>query len=411
MSECRVPVINIQSDWNEALRKIMGECWVSCKFRDQPGVHGKIKNEGVLKGEPYYVPASNSFAVGSSSSFTITIIHTPSNHKCVFVAPCKAFTGLHRKAVVSVDVAAGGLGISVCAENKLIVWDTRMGLTRRLLSAHVGDVYKCRFFPSGVVVLSGGADMQLKIWSAETGQCPVTLVGHTAAIMDVCVVERGRNIVSVSKDGTARLWDCGQSACLATLVRRNVAVNCCTLMAVGERLDEGEPQEPPSEREVGTKGKVLILGYEDGTVEGIAVRSRRSVFRSALSSAVNCVAVLSDDNFVVGCQNGQVLLFGVQNTLTPTKTWFESNSPVLSLLTLYEGFLVGRADGLCTFHSLPSAGADSFRIALTGSDCDPIYDMACDGSHIFTACRDSVIRKYDVQNIKASLRDERNGPS
>lgn len=67
------------------------------------------------------------------------------------------------------------------------------------LKGHVGDVYKCRFFPSGVVVLSGGADMQLKIWCAETGKCPATLTGHTMAITDVAIVERGRNIISVSK--------------------------------------------------------------------------------------------------------------------------------------------------------------------------------------------------------------------
>lgn len=43
---------------------------------------------------------------------------------------------------------------------------------------HCADVYTCRFFPSGIVVLSGGADMQLKIWSAETGKCAATLIGH-----------------------------------------------------------------------------------------------------------------------------------------------------------------------------------------------------------------------------------------
>ncbi len=45
---------------------------------------------------------------------------------------------------------------------------------------HAGDVYTCRFFPSGVVVLSGSADTQLKIWSAETGKCAATLAGHRA---------------------------------------------------------------------------------------------------------------------------------------------------------------------------------------------------------------------------------------
>ena len=55
-------------------------------------------------------------------------------------------------------------------------------LHQRELEGHYGDIYTCRFFPSGIVVLSGGSDMQLKIWSAETGQCAATLLGHTAGI-------------------------------------------------------------------------------------------------------------------------------------------------------------------------------------------------------------------------------------
>ena len=51
---------------------------------------------------------------------------------------------------------------------------------QRDLEGHYGDVYTCRFFPSGIVVLSGGADMQLKVWSAETGKCAANIIGHTA---------------------------------------------------------------------------------------------------------------------------------------------------------------------------------------------------------------------------------------
>jgi len=48
------------------------------------------------------------------------------------------------------------------------------------LDGHVGNVYVCRYFPSGVVVLSGGADCRAKIWSVETGECAATLTGHSA---------------------------------------------------------------------------------------------------------------------------------------------------------------------------------------------------------------------------------------
>lgn len=57
---------------------------------------------------------------------------------------------------------------------------------QRDLQGHLGDVYTCKFFPSGVVVLSGGADMQLKVWSAETGQCAANIIGHKAGTQQQC---------------------------------------------------------------------------------------------------------------------------------------------------------------------------------------------------------------------------------
>lgn len=67
------------------------------------------------------------------------------------------------------------------------------------LKGHGGPVYKCRFFPSGIVVISAGADGSCRIWSAESGINPVTLKGHTMSISDICIIEKGRNVISVSK--------------------------------------------------------------------------------------------------------------------------------------------------------------------------------------------------------------------
>lgn len=57
-----------------------------------------------------------------------------------------------------------------------------MLIFQRTLEGHVSEVTHCRFFPSGMVVLSGGVDMRLKIWSVEDGSCPVTLTGHEAGM-------------------------------------------------------------------------------------------------------------------------------------------------------------------------------------------------------------------------------------
>ena len=102
----------------------------------------------------------------------------------------------------------------------MFVWEAQNGLVRvsckiqigfsfisnrhisfiqRKLDGHLGDVYSVKLFPSGVVVLSSGADMRMKIWSAENGSCPVTLAGHSSAVTDTAIIDRGMNVASVSK--------------------------------------------------------------------------------------------------------------------------------------------------------------------------------------------------------------------
>lgn len=67
------------------------------------------------------------------------------------------------------------------------------------LKGHGGPAYKCKFFPSGIVAISVGADGSSRIWSAESGLNPVVLKGHGMAVMDVAIIEKGRNIITVSR--------------------------------------------------------------------------------------------------------------------------------------------------------------------------------------------------------------------
>ena len=162
------------------------------------------------------------------------------------------------------------------------------------------------------------------------------------------------------------------------------------------------------EHEVGTGNKTLLVGCEDGSVHCIAVQSRHKLFSSSHDSAVNCIAVLSAEQFVVGCQDGQILLYEYQQPSQPLVKWYESNSAVLCILPVKEiGFFVGKADGTCVYHKVPTKSKDdkcrSVRVELTGPDCDPVYDISYDGSYIYTACRDAAVRKYDVTKIISDL--------
>ncbi|XP_030025158.2 proteasomal ATPase-associated factor 1 isoform X2 [Manduca sexta] len=310
--------------------------------------------------------------------------------KVAFVAPTKDHK-VHNKAVLSISTAENALAASSCEDDKLLVWDTRNSEILLDLKGHGGPIYRCRFFPSGIVVLSAGADGSCRIWSAESGINPVTLKGHTMAITDINIVEKGRNVISVSKDGSAKLWDVGESKCLDNVIEGHGPINCC---AIAITTDEVEVE---NEREVGTSNKLLVVGCESGLVICAHVAKRQELFCKQLESACNA-CIIVNDSIIVGCTTGEIFQLNLKDGSIISE-WHESASPVLSLATLpNDMFAVGRQDGTCTVLSLQEAHS-SIRVQLTGPDCDGIRDIAFNGKWLLTACRDSVIRKYDYNQI------------
>lgn len=389
-------LIFIQSDWNSIINDVGAEAWVSCKYKDSPGIHGKIRTVSNLPSAPS-VTISEGFSVENVSTSSITIKHRDSPYTTVFVAPHRTFSSVHKGSVVCLDINDECLAVSFSSKgSQLLVWDTRTEEVKLSLVGHVFGVYRCRFFPSGKVVLSCSSDMTLRIWCARTGQCPVVLKGHTMAVTDIAFISRGRNVLSTSKDGTVKLWHCGDAAFIANIAKVSSSINCCQVTDAPPFIDIGHRQEPDNEKEVETDDKLVIFGCEDGTLECVAIRTRKVIFSFQVESAVNCIALLGADQFVFGCQNGQLFLCNFKNIENRTMC-HESNSCILALLPYKDiGFFVSRADGTVIFVPLNECFK---RISLTGSNCDPVYDMASDGKYVFTCCRDGAVRLYIVENM------------
>ncbi|KAL4232951.1 Proteasomal ATPase-associated factor 1 [Mactra antiquata] len=391
----------LQSDFDEALKEPEGKSWVSFKSPGNPTVYGELKSNG-LSGEGIpYVTGSAGFDVNKVTEKSIEIAYrvNETHIERKFLAPHKNFKNVHTKgkSIHCLDVSAGGLGVSSDSEGKLKIWETKNGEVRRLLEGHLGDVYTCRLFPSGIVVLSGGSDMMLKIWSAETGQCVATLTGHKASILDTSIIDRGRNIISCSKDGTSKLWDCGTQTCLSTYQCEAGIVNCCDIAAMWERFHLGQPDEPNSEREVGTTGKILILGCDNKTVKAFGIHSKKKIWdiTDCIFDAVTCCKFISPVMFICGQQDGHMTCFDIRNPSKCVKSWCESRGPVLSLLNCKPGYISSHGDGSCHYmeHLFDTT------VELTGPDCDPVYSVVDDGKYLYTACRDSIIRKYDMSDV------------
>lgn len=106
---------------------------------------------------------------------------------------------------------------------------------------------------------------------------------------------------------------------------------------------------------------------------------------------------MKEFDFAYGTQDGCIYQCDLRNYGKPPNCcWKLSNSPVLSMLSVrrpFDGLVIGRQDGTVTFHY-----ENNHQIVhLTGSDCDPIYDLAHSNDNdqfVYTGARDGKVRRY-----------------
>uniref|UniRef100_A0A914V8R6 Proteasomal ATPase-associated factor 1 n=1 Tax=Plectus sambesii TaxID=2011161 RepID=A0A914V8R6_9BILA len=379
----------LQSDWFEALRttSTTEKIWSGYRLAGQKSEFIDVKQEkGVL------TPLNDDrLSIERLTGRKMRLSTALVGASTTFVAPFAQYDVLHRTSVEAIDISNGGLGVSASTDGSLLVWSSETGTVQRKLKGHALDVYKCRFFPSGLVVLSGGCDMQLKIWSVETGECARSLTGHTQAIMDVNFVGAGKNILSCSKDGTAKLWDCGSAACLATISPES---GCINAMSLGESQNAGGNQEAEVDAgESGTEGKMLALTTELGHSFVYDLRSKDLIASFKLDSAGNAVATASDHDLFCGTQNGTIHRCDLRaKAIVEERRSNRSfvshlvHSPKLGLVASYGDGTVIILDNY--LNSAPP------KFEFSGPDCDPVHDFALNNKFIVTACRDKIIRKY-----------------
>ncbi|XP_074641486.1 proteasomal ATPase-associated factor 1-like isoform X2 [Tubulanus polymorphus] len=388
----------LQSDWDSVLRENNGAVWITFKKPDSKSVYGDLKSHGISTNNQPYVTASDNFQVVDLGSKSITLKYDSEAEscQCKFQGPVVTFSSLHakNKAVQCLDVTSGGLAVSCDTEGKLLVWETSSGEIRRKLEGHIADVYTCRFFPSGIVILSGGADMMLKIWCAQTGKCAATLSGHKQAITDTAIIEKGRNVISCSKDGTAKLWDCGTQSCITTFECSSGVITSSALKAPNSVVDLGTLSHQPNDREMLTEGKLLLITTENGSLQGYGVQTRSKVFDVRIDDALNCCTFVRDYDMIAGTQDGRIVAYDIRNMSHQLCSVLLGRGPVLSSLNTSQGLFITSGDGSVTcLDSQYNSVLD-----LTGSDCEPIYKLVFSGTHYYTACRDGCIRKYAMQN-------------
>jgi len=408
--------IIIQPDWDQFFKNVEQKSetvWIQYKSSKSSSVNGKIlikhtELPQLTSFEEKQIYINPDFSIENISKENKSIQVSYRNQDgtiTTFIAPDEAYA-FHfnkkmtdkRESVYSIDVTDGGLGVSCSTDGSLLVWTTNEGLIRRQLEGHINDVNVCKFFPSGIVVLSGGSDLRAKVWSAETGKSPVQL-GHTGGVTDICIVDKGRNIVTVCRDGKCRLWDVGQSNCIATFENFECIINGCDIISLNKENMSLLPiaKEPQTDREVGTEDKLVCFACENGFLRVHGLRSRTQIFEYKCESAVNCCSFVNECEVICGTQDGHIYLFDLKNK-NMLESWKEFRSSILSIKKFEptKGLIITTADGSCFIRDLNNA---SQIIELTGPDCDHVYKATYNNTHIFTCCRDGYVRKYDLKHI------------
>ncbi|KAI9469768.1 MAG: WD40-repeat-containing domain protein [Benjaminiella poitrasii] len=266
------------------------------------------------------------------------------------------------------------------------------------LKGHVSDVTTVQFFPSNLVILTGGADFQLKIWSVLNGSNPVTLKGHTSAS---------------SRDGTIKLWNCGTSSTITTLGNYKCSINKMILTELPSQY-EAAKIETLDPMEVDTGDKLVLAALEDGSVHGIHLGTKKELFATSTSSSPLTAITYEPETETIftGNKDGLVEVYSLEKKLDePLLQWKRNGYAITSLVIMLNKsgqkiICVSSADG-SLYQTSPLANFITnnekvqVEVEFTGNELETVHDMKLvptehDSGYQRIACavRDGKIRIY-----------------
>eukprot|EP01121_Diplochlamys_sp_Union-15-3_P009458 TRINITY_DN2580_c0_g1_i2.p1 TRINITY_DN2580_c0_g1~~TRINITY_DN2580_c0_g1_i2.p1 ORF type:complete len:415 (-),score=46.78 TRINITY_DN2580_c0_g1_i2:20-1264(-) len=412
MNSHRALYITIQYDWLTSIQE--GDPYFWCNFyhfTDKP-VYGKIiinkkdKTSELLTLDQETVQTLGLFSSPKISfeppTRTLTIHITPSQ-LFTFIGPQIVYSMRDKyKSINACAVADEQLICTAHPDSGLVVTQLQPNDSHQLYElkdkklGHFGDVNTVQFFPSGKVLLSGGADTQLLIWSlVDNGYCAASLKGtHTQGISDTDIIERGRNVISASRDGNCVLWDVPTQKAIHVFSSYS-PINCCRAITPKILFGQGGDLSQKDNREVGTEGKLLLLAKENRELDVYDFSSKNKVFGLRSRAAVNACAYLDNSSLLAfGDQDGYIYFYDVRQPSAPlSETTVES--PILSLSQSLnpDNIWASTADGRVLSLSPQDT---SCSMCLVGSDCEPIRISRSLGpcNYLVTSDRMGVIRKF-----------------
>lgn len=245
-------------------------------------------------------------------------------------------------------------------------------------TAHVGDVTRCLFFPSGLVLLTTGLDGRCQVIDATDGELVATLRGqHSGAVLAAAMIERGRTLVTSGRDGTVRLWDVSTQSALRVYRGAAHALHDCCM---------AEQHVAVAVSDAGQ-----LFGFDTRT----APTAEPAIAVDVATTALRACLCLGDGTTVwCGDESGAVTALDVRR---PDAVLHRLHRDVFvgevrSLAAANGALFVGTSAGhLLEYNSTTALLGRSF----TGANADPVHAAAC-GQLLVSATRDGELRMFDL---------------
>ncbi|CEP17390.1 hypothetical protein [Parasitella parasitica] len=391
MSAEILPFISVQADWDDVVREVAsntipeGSFWIACYMTGS--VQGSVKVHRVGNYEAS-LEGTNGINVTMLNSRAFNVECEALDVRDITVySPKMQLCPIKDKPITCFDISPNGSLFAAGHGSEISLGSIGSGDIQMTLKGHLSDVATVQFFPSNLVVLTGGSDFLLKIWSVLDGSNPVTLQGHTSAITGTAIVSRGRNVLSSSRDGTVKLWNCGTSSTIATLGDYESAVNKMILVDLPSRYEPAE-KTTLDPMEVDTEDKLIIVALDDGSIRGLHLGTKKEIFATPISDTpLTSVAYEPEtETIFAGCKNGLVQVFSLEKGLNqPQLNWKRNGYGISSLVvkTNENGdkvLCVSSEDGsiyqtrpLTAF--LTSSGSAAVEAELSGNELETVYDI------------------------------------
>lgn len=270
----------------------------------------------------------------------------------------------------------GGGVLSAGFDYRVILWDTKQELARRVFFGHDAAVNAVAFAPDGRHAVSAGADGKVILWKVA-GRDPVRVFqGHVGKVASVAVSLDGRLAASGGFDGTVRVWDLFEETGEPLIYKGHTGpVNGIAFLPDGRRLATG-----------GYDGTVRLWSLDD-------VTGGRETFAN-LGFSVNFVVVTADGNSLVTAGTDEAVRVFDLISGFETKILLGHRAPVLAIAVSPDGrrFATGGARGQVILWSFASTKPVWEAVRHKG----PVWSLAFapDSSRLMSAGIDGRIKTW-----------------